>query len=108
MARRFTRQAFHDLVWTKTMVQLVKFAISDVALSKICRKHTVLTPSVGWWAKKAAGNAVKRTLSPKVKGVAVIDIACADFTDAALAEASETARILASVGGISSAAAMHR
>jgi hypothetical protein len=110
MARRFTRKVFHDLVWTKPMVQLAKeFAISDVALHKICRKHAVPTPPVGWWARQAAGKEVKRTPLPKVKSEAEIVIAGADLTstDAALAEARERARILASSGEISSAAAMH-
>lgn len=40
MARRFTRQAFHDLVWSRPMTQLAReFALSDVSLHKICRKH---------------------------------------------------------------------
>ncbi|WP_292071317.1 hypothetical protein [Brevundimonas sp. UBA7534] len=110
MARRFTRQAFHDLVWTRPMVQLAKdFAISDVALHKICRKHAIPTPPVGWWAKQAAGKAVKRTPLSKVKNEAEIVIASADLTstDAALAEAREKARILASSGEVRSAAAMH-
>ncbi len=110
MARRFTRQAFHDLVWTKPMVQLAKeFAISDVALHKICRKHAIPTPPVGWWAKQAAGKAVKRTPLSKVKNEAEIVIASADLTstDAALAEVREKARILASSGEVRSAAAMH-
>lgn len=86
------------------MVQLAKeFAISDVALHKICRKHAVPTPPVGWWAKQAAGKAVKRTPLPKVDNEAEIVIAGADLTstDAALAEAREQARILASSGEIS-------
>lgn len=110
MARRFTRQAFHDLVWTKPMVQLAKeFAMSDVALHKICRKHTVPTPPPGWWAKKAAGKAVERTPLPRLEFEAEIVITGADLTstDAVLAETREQARILASSGEISSAAAMH-
>lgn len=110
MARRFTRLAFYDLVWTKPMVQLSKeFAISDVALHKICRKHAVPTPPVGWWAKQAAGKAVKRTPLPRMDSEAEIIIAGTDLTstDAALAGAREQARILASSGETGSAAAMH-
>lgn len=110
MARRFTRQAFHELVWTRPMVQLAKeFAISDVALHKICRKHAIPTPPVGWWAKQAAGKSVTRTPLPPVEDEAEIVIASADLTstDAALAHAREQARILASSGAIKSAAAMH-
>ncbi|TGX53703.1 hypothetical protein E5A73_09995 [Sphingomonas gei] len=50
------------------MTHLAKdFAISDVALHKISRKHDVPTPPPGWWAKKAAGKNVKQTPLPKAK-----------------------------------------
>lgn len=58
--RTFTRAEFHELVWTKPMTTLAKeFALSDVALHKVCRKHNVPTPPVGWWAKHAAGKSVQ-------------------------------------------------
>lgn len=93
------------------MTQLAKeFALSDVALHKICRRHGIPTPPVGWWAKQAAGKPVKRLPLPTGTGDAPeIVIAGADLTatDAALVEAREQARILASTGQIRSAAAMH-
>lgn len=50
------------------MTHLAKeFAISDVALHKICRKHGIPNPPLGWWAKKAAGKQVKQTPLPKAK-----------------------------------------
>lgn len=62
MSRTFTRDQFYELVWSKPMTHLAKeFAISDVALHKICRKHEVPTPPPGWWAKKAAGKPVRQT-----------------------------------------------
>jgi hypothetical protein len=64
--RVFTREQFHDLVWSRPMTHLAKeFALSDVALHKIWRKHDVPTPPPGWWAKKAAGRKVKQTPLPK-------------------------------------------
>ena len=55
MAQRFSRQEFYELVWSKPMTHLAKeFVISDVALHKICRKHGIPNPPLGWWAKKAA------------------------------------------------------
>ena len=70
MARHFTREAFHALVWSKPMTTLAKeFAISDVALHKICRKHAIPTPPAGWWAKQQAGKPVRVTpLPPAVDG----------------------------------------
>lgn len=68
MSRVFTRREFHELVWSKPMTHLAKeFALSDVALHKICRKHDIPNPPLGWWAKKAAGKKVKQTVLPKAK-----------------------------------------
>ena len=62
VARVFTREEFYKLVWSKPMTHLAKeFAISDVALHKVCRKHSIPNPPLGWWAKKAAGKKVKQT-----------------------------------------------
>jgi len=41
-----------------------EFAISDVALHKICKKHNIPNPPPGWWAKKAAGKDVTQTPLP--------------------------------------------
>ncbi len=104
MARVFTREQFYELVWSKPMTHLAKeFAISDVALHKICRKHDIPNPPLGWWAKKAAGKTVKQAPLPKAKaGIADrITIADADLgrESSNLANAREQARILASEGG---------
>ena len=65
MAHSFTREQFHDLVWTKPLTHLAKeFGLSDVALHKVCKKHAIPTPPVGWWAKKAAGKPVRVTPLP--------------------------------------------
>jgi hypothetical protein len=69
MARTFSREEFYDLVWSKPMTHLAKeFALSDVALHKVCKKHGIPNPPLGWWAKKAAGKPVKQTLLPALKG----------------------------------------
>lgn len=68
MSRTFTREEFYDLVWSKPMTHLAKeFVLSDVALHKICRKHAIPNPPLGWWAKKAAGKPVKQIPLPKMK-----------------------------------------
>lgn len=73
MSQRFTREEFYELVWSKPMTHLAKdFRLSDVALHKICRKHDIPNPPLGWWAKHAAGPKVKRIPLPKAKtGVAL-------------------------------------
>lgn len=103
MALVYTREEFYELVWSKPLTHLAKeFAISDVALHKICRKHYIPNPLFGWWAKKAAGKKVKQTPLPKPKAGSAhgITIANADLSReaAALAGVREQARILASEG----------
>ncbi|VFU08428.1 protein of unknown function [Methylocella tundrae] len=62
VARVFTREEFYELVWSKPMAHLAtEFVIAHVALHKICRKHGILNPPLGWWAKKAVGKKVKQT-----------------------------------------------
>jgi hypothetical protein len=64
----YSREEFYELVWSKPMTHLAKdFALSDVALHKICRKHDIPNPPLGWWAKKAAGKKVTQTPLPKAK-----------------------------------------
>jgi len=101
MARQFTREKFYDLVWSKPMTHLAKeFALSDVALHKICKKHDIPNPPLGWWAKKAAGKAVKQTPLPKAKAGTSdrITIAAGQLgpEPELIAAARENARLLAS------------
>lgn len=92
------------LVWSKPLTHLAKeFAISDVALHKICKRHSIPNPPLGWWAKMAAGKKVKQIPLPEAKpGTADrITIAGADLSreSSTLATAREQARVLASAGG---------
>jgi hypothetical protein len=103
VARVFTREQFYELVWSKPMTHLAReFAISDVALHKICRKHEIPNPPLGWWAKKAAGKRVKQIPLPEAEAGTAdrITIANADLSheSSALANVREQARILASEG----------
>ena len=112
MARVFTREQFYELVWSKPITHLAKeFVISDVAIHKICKKHGIPNPPLGWWAKKAAGKKVKQTPLPEaVPGTASrITIAGADLggESSTLATAREQARILASEGSDEEAAPPH-
>ncbi len=103
MARVFTREQFYELVWSKPMTHLAKeFAISDVALHKICKKDGIPNPPLGWWAKKAAGKKVKQMPLPEAKPGASDRITIADGNlsreSSALASVREHARIRASEG----------
>lgn len=101
MTRQFTRSEFYELVWSKPMTHLAKdFGLSDVALHKICRKHGVPNPPLGWWAKHAAGHEVKRTPLPKLKsGISgTISIAGGELRNEpdSVAQSREDARVRAS------------
>ncbi len=101
MSRLFTRVEFYELAWSKPMTHLAKeFALSDVALHKICRKHEIPTPPAGWWAKKAANKPVKQTPLPKAKAGTSdkITIAAGELRPEPelIATARENARLIAS------------
>jgi hypothetical protein len=50
------RSELYELVWQQPMARLAQtFAISDVGLAKICRKHDIPRPPRGYWAKKQFG-----------------------------------------------------
>ena len=103
MARVFTREQFYELVWSRPMTHLAKeFAISDVALHKICKKHGIPNPPLGWWAKKAAGKKVTQIRLPDAKPGASDRITIADGElsreSSELASVREQARIRASEG----------
>lgn len=104
MAQPYSRAEFYEVVWSKPITHLAKeFALSDVAVHKICRKHEVPTPPLGWWAKKAAGKPVDRTPLPKTSKCVsdTITIAAPDLRGetAAVAATREEARIKASDEG---------
>lgn len=72
-----TRQQLYDLVWSEPMQRLAKqIGISDVALSKACRKIDVPVPERGYWNKLQAGKRVVRVAlaTPDLATVSQIEI----------------------------------
>ena len=62
------RDALYEEVWTTPLLKLAKkYGISDVGLKKICRKLSIPTPGLGYWAKKEAGQAVEKPPLPPLK-----------------------------------------
>jgi hypothetical protein len=60
-----SRQELYDLVWSTPRTKLAtEFGISDVAISKRCKKLNVPRPSLGYWAKIAAGQTLPKTPLP--------------------------------------------
>ena len=63
--KEFTRKELYDLAWSTPMTKLAKqFGLSDVGLRKICTKHRIPTPPLGYWAKLQFGKKVKQTPLP--------------------------------------------
>jgi hypothetical protein len=66
--RRITRPALYQKVWAIPMSKLAKeFALSDVGLSKICKRYDIPRPGVGYWAKVAHGKTVKNQPLPPIR-----------------------------------------
>ena len=65
----FRREELYEEVWAEPVTKVAKrYAISDVGLRKICLDLGVPLPPVGYWAKLAAGRAVKRPPLGTTKG----------------------------------------
>jgi len=65
---RLTRTELYEKVWTTPMRTLAKeFGMSDVGLAKVCRKHNVPVPPVGYWRRKETGHKVTNPLLPAAK-----------------------------------------
>jgi integrase len=60
-----TRQELYNAVWSQAMWTLApSFGLSDVWLAKICRKHDIPHPPLGYWAKKEQGKAPRQPSLP--------------------------------------------
>jgi hypothetical protein len=65
---RLTRPELYEKVWATPLRTLAKeFGLSDVGLAKVCRKHNIPVPPVGYWRKKETGYKVNRPLLPPTK-----------------------------------------
>jgi hypothetical protein len=62
------RRDLYDLVWHRPLVHVAKdFGLSDVGLRKICVKHDIPTPPLGYWAKLAHGKPVRQPRLPLLR-----------------------------------------
>lgn len=63
--RAMTREELYALVWQTPLSRLSKrFGLSDVGLRKICVRHGIPTPPLGYWAKRAHGKKVHQPPLP--------------------------------------------
>ena len=78
-----TRQELYVRLWKSPATKIAKsVGISDVALCKICKKHDIPKPPLGYWAKIQHGKKVPRPPLPPVSDPALeqITINPAPFT----------------------------
>lgn len=61
MKEAVSRKELYDLVWSKPMTQVAgEYGLSDRGLAKLCERNSIPVPPRGYWAKKAAGQKVKK------------------------------------------------
>lgn len=66
MAQKFTRQQLYELVWSEPISVVAKrVGISDVGLRKNCVAMNIPVPERGYWARKRAGQAVRKAILPE-------------------------------------------
>ncbi len=71
----FSRKEFYELVWsTPARTLSADLGISDVMIGKICKKHNIPKPYLGYWAKYYAGDHPKQRPLPKMKSGAEYEI----------------------------------
>ena len=62
-----SRVELYEKIWNIPTIKLARdFGLSDVALGKICKKHSIPKPPLGYWAKLAYGKTVPRPPLPSV------------------------------------------
>jgi len=73
---RLTRAELYKKAWATPVRTLAKeFGMSDVGLAKICRKHDIPVPPLGYWRKTETGhNVVRPPLPPAKNGPETLDI----------------------------------
>ncbi|MCP3025093.1 hypothetical protein [Cupriavidus basilensis] len=65
----FEREKLYEEVWAEPVTTVAKrYSMSDVGLRKICKNLEIPLPPAGYWAKLAAGRAVKRSPLGTTKG----------------------------------------
>ena len=64
----FLREELYERVWTTPVHRLAKeFGYSDVGLAKLCHKHQIPTPGLGYWRRLELGHNPARTPLPAIE-----------------------------------------
>jgi hypothetical protein len=73
--KKISRLDLYNQVWEIPVTQLSKeYGLSDVGFAKICKKHDIPRPPRGYWARKAAGQHMKKVPLPKRSSDGIIEI----------------------------------
>lgn len=68
MSVTLTRKELYDRVWEEPVDTLAKeYGLSNVGLGKACRRHDIPVPPRGYWARKVAGQKLRRPPLPPAK-----------------------------------------
>ena len=63
---RINRSELYKKVWSQSVSSLAKeMGISDIGLAKICKRHNIPRPGLGYWAKRQTGLKVQQEPLPK-------------------------------------------
>jgi hypothetical protein len=69
----WNRQELYEKVWQFPLRKLaLEFGISDVGLSKVCRKLEIPLPGLGHWTKIACGHTIARPPLPVMEDIPVL------------------------------------
>ena len=72
---KISREELYRRVWESPVTHIAKeFDISDVGLSKMCRRHAIPLPPMGYWTKLKHGKAVPKPPLPHRDGTGEIEI----------------------------------
>jgi hypothetical protein len=70
---QWNREELYNNVWGQPVSRLTeKYGVSGVAIAKACRKLQVPLPGRGYWARKQAGQAVRRVALPAAKDLPIV------------------------------------
>ena len=62
-----TREALYRRVWSEPITRVAsRIGLSGRGLAKICARHDIPVPPLGWWAKKQHGHRVQQSPLPHV------------------------------------------
>lgn len=100
MNRKINRKDLHEKVWSTSMRKLAtEFGISDRGLTKICKRHNIPLPGLGYWSKLQWNKPVKQSTLPEPEKNDEITISVVEITDEPIDETqiAEAEKIIASI-----------